>query len=118
LEGNTITEIRRVTPPDLARNGRRVTAPQVIEAEGMYVKLWLAHGITTVRVFAGDQDDPAVQIADDQRAGKPGLLPDVLKALADQARQLDMDVAVHLGQDGVVPMSAVAVAGAGVTTED
>lgn len=185
VERGTISEIRRVTPLDLAGGGRRVTAPQMIEAAGMWVmpgiidahthlgrarefppdyilKLWLAHGITTVKVFAGGADDPAIQIAADQRAGKPGLaprvlaypfwggtdrrfwtpdgarevvrewkqagrdgikvsgkpglLPDVLAALADEAAKLGMGVAVHIGQDGVVPMNAVRVAGAGVTT--
>ncbi|GIW53302.1 MAG: hypothetical protein KatS3mg081_2657 [Gemmatimonadales bacterium] len=185
VERNVITEIRRVTPLDLAGGARRATAPQMIEAEGMYVmpglidahthlgratdfspdyilKLWLAHGVTTVRVFAGGEDDPAVEIARDQRAGrpvegprivlyrfwrgndprlwtpegaravvrewkergvdgikvsgKPGLFPDVLKAIADEAAKLGMGVAVHIGQDGVVPMNAVEVAAAGVTT--
>ena len=185
VERGTITEIRRVTALDLAGGGRRVTAPQMIEANGMWVmpgiidahthlgrarefppdyilKLWLAHGITTVRVFASGADDPAIQIAADQRAGKqmlaprvlaypfwggtdrrfwtpegareivrewkqlgrdgvkvsgkPGLLPDVLPAIADEAARLGMGVAVHIGQDGVVPMNAVRVAGAGVTT--
>lgn len=185
VERGTIADIRRVTPLDLAGGGRRATAPQMIEADGMWVmpgiidahahlgrarefppdyilKLWLAHGITTVRVFAGGSDDPAMQIAADQRAGKqvlaprvvvypfwsgtdrrfwtpegareivrewkqlgrdgikvggkPGLLPDVLPAIADEAAKLGMGVAVHIGQDGVVPMNAVRVAGAGVTT--
>jgi imidazolonepropionase-like amidohydrolase len=126
------------------------------------LKLWLAHGITTVKVFAGGPDDPAMQIAADQRAGKqvlaprvlaypfwggtdrrfwtadgareivrewkqlgrdgikvsgkPGLLPDVLPAIADEAAKQGMGVAVHIGQDGVVPMNALRVAAAGVTT--
>jgi imidazolonepropionase-like amidohydrolase len=185
VERGTISEIRRVTPLDLAGGRQRVTAAQMIEADGMWVmpgiidahthlgrardfppdyilKLWLAHGITTVKVFAGGPDDPAIQIAADQRAGKqvlaprvlaypfwggadrrfwtpegareivrewkqlgrdgvkvsgkPGLLPDVLAALADEAAKLGMGVAVHIGQDGVYPMNAVRVAAAGVTT--
>lgn len=185
IERGTIAEVRRVTPLDLAGGRQRVAAPRVIEAEGMWVmpgiidahthlgrardfppdyilKLWLAHGITTVKVFAGGADDPAIQIAADQRSGKqvlaprvlayqfwsgtdrrlwtpegarevvrewkqlgrdgikvsgkPGLLPDVLAALADEAAKLGMGVAVHIGQDGVYPMNAVRVAAAGVTT--
>lgn len=49
-------------------------------------------------------------------SGKPGLLPDVLPAIAAEATAQDMGVAVHIGQDGVYPMNAVAVAGSGVTT--
>lgn len=184
IEGNRIAEVRRVTPLDLVRGGRRATGERVIEAQGMYVmpgiidahthlgsgqvpedyipKLWLGHGITTVRVFVSDDDDVAVRLARAQRAGqpvlapkilvyhfwrgsdprywtaegaravvrewkaqgfdgikvsgKPGLLPDVLRALADEAAKLGMGVAVHIGQDGVVPMNAVEVAAAGVTT--
>lgn len=48
--------------------------------------------------------------------GKPGLLPDVLAAITDEAAAQDMGVAVHIGQDGVYPMNAVAVAQSGVTT--
>ena len=127
-------------------------------------KLWLANGVTTVRVFSGTgDDDAAVSLARAQRAGearfdaphvvvypfwrgsdrrlwdstaaravvrewkaqgldgikvsgKPGLLPDVLPVLADEAAKQGMGVAVHIGQDGVYPMNAVAVAGSGVTT--
>jgi len=159
---------------------------RVIAAEGQYVmpgiidahthlggeevpedyipKLWLAHGVTTVRVFSSAaEDDPAVRLARAQRsgtaafdapkvvvypfwrgddprfwdpegarevvrewsaaghdgvkvAGKPGLLPDILPAIADEAARSGMGVAVHIGQDGVYPMDAVAVAGEGVTT--
>ena len=49
-------------------------------------------------------------------SGKPGLLPDILRVLADEAAKQGMGVAVHIGQDGVYPMNAVAVAGSGVTT--
>ena len=127
-------------------------------------KLWLANGITSVRVFSGtEDDDAAVSLARAQRAGrasfdaphvvvypfwrgsdprlwdstaaravvrewkakgfdgikvagKPGLLPDILPVLADEAAKQGMGVAVHIGQDGVYPMNAVAVAGSGVTT--
>lgn len=170
---------------EIVSAGRGV-GDRVIEANGMYVmpgivdahthlqgepvppdyipKLWLAHGITTVRVFASAQgDDPAVRLARAQRAGaapfdaphvvvypfwrgaderfwdadgaravvrewkemgldgvkisgKPGLLPDILPAIADEAARQDMGVAVHIGQDGVYPMDAVAVASTGITT--
>lgn len=159
---------------------------RVIEAQGQYVmpgiidahthlgggdvpedyipKLWLAHGITTVRVFSGSgEDDPAVRLARAQRegtasfdaphvvvypfwrgsdprfwdadgarevvrewkemghdgvkiSGKPGLLPDILPVIADEAARQGMGVAVHIGQDGVYPMNALAVAATGITT--
>ncbi|MBI4541122.1 MAG: amidohydrolase family protein [Gemmatimonadetes bacterium] len=185
IERNAIADVQRVTPLDLARGGRRATGDRVIEADGMYVmpgiidahthmgggdgvpedyvpKLYLGHGITTMRVYVSGPDELAVRLARAQRggqtvvaphiklfhfwrgsdarywsadgaravvrewkaqgfdgikvSGKPGLLPDVLRAIADEAKQLGMGVAVHIGQDGVVPMNAVEVAAAGATT--
>lgn len=184
IEGSTITAVRRVTALDLARGGGRAEGARVIDGEGMYVmpgiidahthsnselpdeyipSLWLAHGITSAKVFVSDADDPAVRIAEAQRSGapsvlaptlviypfwrgsdprlwnpdgarevvrewkaagrdgikisgKPGLLPDVLDAVVEEARANGMGVSVHIGQDGVSPMNAVAVASAGVTT--
>ena len=178
---DVVVERGRIVEIVRAGQGR---GDRVIEAEGKWVmpglidahthlgdgpadyipKLWLAHGITTVRVFSGTEDtDAAVSLARAQRAGKapfdaphvvvypfwrgsdprlwdptgarevvrewkakgfdgvkvsgkPGLLPDVLPALADEAAKQGMGVAVHIGQDGVYPMNAVAVAGAGATT--
>jgi imidazolonepropionase-like amidohydrolase len=185
IEGNTITSVSRATALDLARGGARASGDRVIDAEGMYVmpgiidahthwghrdgvpddyiaRLWLAHGITGVKVFTQGESDPAVRVSQGQRAGraemlaphvvvypfwrgsdprfwtpegarevvrewsergrdgvkisgKPGLLPDVLEAIVDETRKHDMGVAVHIGQDGVVPMNAVEVASAGVT---
>ena len=43
--------------------------------------------------------------------GKPGLWPDVFKAISDEARKNGMGLAVHIGQDGVYPMNAVQIAG-------
>ncbi|MBV9147909.1 MAG: amidohydrolase family protein [Acidobacteria bacterium] len=48
--------------------------------------------------------------------GKPGLWPDVFKAIADEARTNNMGVAVHIAQDGVYPMNAVRVAADGAST--
>lgn len=164
----------------------RGTGDRVIEAEGKWVmpgivdahthlgggglppeyipKLWLAHGITTVRTYSGTaDDDAAVSLARAQRAGrapfdaphvvvypfwrgndprfwnakgarevvrewkaagfdgvkvsgKPGLLPDILPVIAEETRAQGLGLAVHIGQDGVYPMNAVAVAGVGATT--
>ncbi len=185
IEGSTITSVSRATALDLADGRGRASGDRVIDAEGMYVmpgiidahthwghrdgvpddyiaRLWLAHGITGVKVFTQGETDPAVRVSQGQRAGraemlaphvvvypfwrgsdprfwtpegarevirewsqqgrdgikisgKPGLLPDVLEAIVDEARRQDMGVAVHIGQDGVVPMNAVEVAAAGVT---
>jgi len=185
VEGGRITDVRRVTALDLARGTERAAGDRVIDAEGKWVmpgiidahthmghggelpanyipKLWLGHGVTTVRTFVGSEDDPAVALSaaqergeatvaprvrlsrfwrgDDPRlwsaedapqvvaewreqgyegvkiSGKPGLLPDVLRAIAEATREQEMGLAVHIGQDGVVPMDAVAVASAGAST--
>ncbi len=191
VERNVITQVLRVDPVSLARQGpgfQRPTGDRVIEAEGMYVmpgivdmhthlservpadyvyKLWLGHGVTTVRVFSMGSKRPEEMVAEKRRlaahevlgprmhvypfwredlrkpdprlsdpegarslvrewkakgvdgikiSGKPGLYPDVLRAICDEARKLGMGVAVHIGQDGVVPMNAVEVARAGATT--
>ena len=67
----------------------------------------------------------AKQIVDDWHAlgvdgikilSKPGLWPDVFKAIADEARKNNMGVAVHIAQDGVYPMNAVRVATDGAST--
>jgi imidazolonepropionase-like amidohydrolase len=135
-----------------------------VPAEYIY-KLYLGHGVTTVRVFNVGREDPkgmvaekkkiaanqivaprmyvypfwgrggedprfgnpegARQIVDEWHAlgvdgikviGKPGLWPDVFRALADEARKNGMGVAVHIGQDGVYPMNAVQIAEAGAST--
>jgi len=167
--------------------GVKTKAPdRVIEGKGMYVmpgivdlhshinfnkdvpaeyiyKLYLGHGVTTIRTFNyGDADpkrmveekkkiaanqviaprmyvypfwrgtdprlsnaDGARQIVDEWHAlgvdgvkilGKPGLWPDVFKAIADEARKNGMGLAVHIGQDGVYPMNAVRIATDGAST--
>lgn len=69
--------------------------------------------------------DGARQVVDEWHAlgvdgikitGKPGLWPDVFKAIADQARKDGMGLAVHIGQDGVYPMNAVQIAQDGAST--
>ena len=185
VEEGRIADVRRVTALDLARGTERATGDRVIDAEGKWVmpgiidahthvghgdelpreyipRLWLGHGVTTVRTFVSEETDPAVQLSraqeagertaaprirlsrfwrgDDPRlwspegarqvvrewkeqgyegvkvSGKPGLLPDVLRAIAEETEEQDMGLAVHIGQDGVVPMDAVAVASAGAST--
>jgi cytosine/adenosine deaminase-related metal-dependent hydrolase len=133
-----------------------------VPAEYIY-KLYLGHGVTTIRTFNYGESDPkrmveekkkiaanqviaprmyvypfwrgndprlsnpegARQVVDEWHAlgvdgvkilGKPGLWPDVFKAIADEARKNGMGVAVHIGQDGVYPMNAVRVATDGATT--
>lgn len=63
------------------------------------VRQWHALGVDGVKII-----------------GKPGLWPDVFKAIADEARANNMGVAVHIGQDGVYPMNAVRVAADGAST--
>ena len=169
-------------------SGKKVAEPErVIDGKGMYVmpgivdlhahinfnkdvpvdyiyKLYLGHGVTTIRAFNyGDGDakrmveekkriaanqviaprmyvypfwrggadaryanpEGAKQVVDEWHAlgadgikilSKPGLWPDVFKAIAEEARKNGMGVAVHIAQDGVYPMNAVRVATDGATT--
>ncbi len=187
IERNVITQVIPIDPVSLARRGpgfQRPTGDRVIEGENLYVmpglvdlhthisdrvpieyifKLWLGHGVTSVRVFSIGSKSPEEMAAEKRRlavpqaiaprlyvypfwrgddprfsdpegaralvrewktkgldgikiSGKPGLYPDVLRAICDEARRQGMGVAVHIGQDGVVPMNAVEVARAGATT--
>jgi len=100
VEGGVITSVSRVTAMDLAQGGSRATGERVIDATGMYVmpgiidahthlgredvpadyipKLWLGHGITSVKVFTGGMSDPALAIAAAQRNGDPVTSPQVV----------------------------------------
>ncbi|HLK04312.1 MAG TPA: amidohydrolase family protein [Candidatus Acidoferrum sp.] len=75
--------------------------PRASNAEGakQIVDEWHALGVDGIKIL-----------------GKPGLWPDVFKAIADEARKNGMGVAVHIGQDGVYPMNAVRIAADGATT--
>jgi imidazolonepropionase-like amidohydrolase len=48
--------------------------------------------------------------------GLPGMYPDVLKAIVDEAKTQGLGVAVHIGQDGVDRMNALELARLGVTS--
>jgi imidazolonepropionase-like amidohydrolase len=192
VEGNRITRvaltdaISREEEKAEASGVKRKAPDRVIDGKGMYVmpgivdlhahinfnkevpadyiyKLYLGHGVTTIRAFNyGDGDprrmveekkkiatnqviaprmyvypfwravdprssnpDGAKQIVDEWHAlgvdgikilSKPGLWPDVFKAIANEAKKNGMGVAVHIAQDGVYPMNAVRVATDGATT--
>jgi len=75
--------------------------PRYSNAEGakQIVEEWHALGVDGIKILS-----------------KPGLWPDVFKAIADEARKNGMGVAVHIAQDGVYPMNAVRVATDGATT--
>ena len=193
VQGNRITRIAPTDAiareeEKAEASGKKPAAPdRVIDGKGMYVmpgivdlhthinfskdvpadyiyKLFLGHGVTTIRTFNyGDGDpkrmveekkkiaanqviaprmyvypfwrggtdarfanpDGAKQVVDEWHAlgadgikilSKPGLWPDVFKAIADEARKNGMGLAVHIAQDGVYPMNAVRVATDGATT--
>ena len=126
LLGHGVTTIRtfnvgRDTPKEMVEEKKKIVVNQIV-APRMYVYPF----------WGRESDDPrfsnaagARQIVDEWHAlgvdgvkviGKPGLWPDVFRALADQARKDGMGVAVHIGQDGVYPMNAVQVAEAGAST--
>jgi cytosine/adenosine deaminase-related metal-dependent hydrolase len=192
VEGKQITRValtdaisREEEKADVA-GVKRKAPDRVIDGKGLYVmpgivdlhahinfnkevpadyiyKLYLGHGITTIRAFNYGEGDPkkmveekkkiaanqviaprmyvypfwrgvdprssnpegAKQIVDEWHAlgvdgikilSKPGLWPDVFKAIADEAKKDGMGVAVHIAQDGVYPMNAVRVATDGATT--
>ncbi len=90
IEGDRIVSVSRATALDLAEGGARASGDRVIDGSGKYVmpglidahthmsgtlpdeyipNLWLAHGVTTVRVFVGDDEDQAIRIARAQRDG-------------------------------------------------
>lgn len=46
----------------------------------------------------------------------PGILPEIFYPLADQARQRNIGVAVHIGQEGVSDLDAVKIAEGGATS--
>src|SRR5438128_3007759 len=193
VQGNRITRvaltdaITREEEKAEAAGAKHAAPDRVIDGKGMYVmpgivdlhahvncnkdvpaeyiyKLYLGHGVTTIRAFNYGEGDPkrmveekkkiaanqviaprmyvypfwrggadarysnpegARQIVDEWHAlgvdgikilSKPGLWPDVFKAIADEARKNNMGVAVHIAQDGVYPMNAVRVATEGATT--
>lgn len=100
LEGGTIASLQRVTALDLAEGGGRAAGERVIDATGLFVmpgiidahthlprggtpddyipKLWLGHGITSVKVFTSGPSDLAEEIAATQRAGGEVLAPEVV----------------------------------------
>ena len=125
LLGHGVTTIRtfnvgRADPKGMVAEKKKIAANQII-APRMYVY-----------PFWGRGNDPrysnpegARQIVDEWHdagvdgikiIGKPGLWPDVFRAIADEARKNGMGVAVHIGQDGVYPMNAVRVAEDGAST--
>lgn len=192
VQGNRITRvaltdaITREEEKAEAAGAKRAAPDRVIDGKGMYVipglidlhshinfnkdvpaeyvyKLYLGHGVTTIRTFNYGEGDPkrmveekkkiaanqviaprmyvypfwrgndprnsnpdgARQVVDEWHAlgvdgvkilSKPGLWPDVFKAIADEARKNGMGLAVHIAQDGVYPMNAVRVATDGATT--
>ena len=190
VKNNTID---RIDPVDainagrLGRGGAPAQADRVIDGTGMYVmpglvdghvhvssntnvpaeyiyKLFLAHGVTTIRVFNIGSDDPKAMVAEREKSaanqivaprmyiypfyrgrdpklatpegakatvdewhalgvdgvkivGKPGLWPDVYHTIGEETRKFGMGIAVHIAQDSVYPMNAVAVANEGASIE-
>jgi cytosine/adenosine deaminase-related metal-dependent hydrolase len=124
LLGHGVTTVRVFNvgsddPKGMVEEKKKIAANQIV-APRMYVyPFW---GGSDPRAY---NPEGARQIVDEWHAlgvdgvkiiGKPGLWPDVFKAIADQAHKDGMGLAVHIGQDGVYPMNAVQVAGWGAST--
>lgn len=122
--GHGITTIRtfnvgREEPKGMVEEKKRIATNQII-APRMYVyPFWRGSDSR----FSNPEG--ARQIVDEWHTlgvdgikitGKPGLWPDVFRAISDQARKNGMGVAVHIGQDGVYPVNAVRVATEGAST--
>lgn len=124
LLGHGVTTVRVFNvanddPKGMVEEKKKIAANQII-APRMYVyPFWRG---ADPRLY---NPEGARQVVDEWHAegvdgikitSKPGLWPDVFKAIADQARKNEMGVAVHIGQDGVYPMNAVQIAGWGAST--
>jgi cytosine/adenosine deaminase-related metal-dependent hydrolase len=124
LLGHGVTTIRVFNvadddPKGMVEEKKKIAANQIV-APRMYVyPFW--HG-SDPRMF---NPEGARKVVDEWHAegvdgvkitGKPGLWPDVFKAISDEARKNGMGLAVHIGQDGVYPMNAVQIAGWGAST--
>ncbi len=124
LLGHGVTTIRVFNvadddPKGMVAEKKKIAANQIV-APRMYVyPFW--HG-SDPRMY---NPDGARQVVDEWHAegvdgvkitGKPGLWPDVFKAISDEARKNGMGLAVHIGQDGVYPMNAVQIAAWGAST--
>jgi imidazolonepropionase-like amidohydrolase len=124
LLGHGVTTIRVFNvadddPKGMVAEKKKIAANQII-APRMYVyPFWRG---SDPRIY---NPEGARQVVDEWHAegvdgvkitSKPGLWPDVFKAIADEARKNGMGVAVHIGQDGVYPMNAVQIAGWGAST--
>lgn len=124
LLGHGVTTIRTFNvgnddPKGMVEEKKKIAANQII-APRMYVYPFY-RGVDAQH----SSPEGARQIVDEWHAegvdgvkitGKPGLWPDVFKAIADEARKNGMGVAVHIGQDGVYPMNAVQIAADGAST--
>jgi len=124
LLGHGVTTIRVFNvgnddPQQMVEEKKKIAANQII-APRMYVYPFY-RGVDAQH----SSPDGARQIVDQWHGwgvdgvkitGKPGLWPDVFKAIADEARKNGMGVAVHIGQDGVYPMNAVQIAADGAST--
>jgi imidazolonepropionase-like amidohydrolase len=126
--GSGVTTVRLFnvgndTPAQMVAEKRRIVAnPRTVEPRIYAYPFWKEYGKPEPRLWnaAGAkqlvQEWKAEGVDGIKTIGKPGLYPDVLRAICEEARQLGMGVAVHIGQDGVYPMNAVEVARAGVTS--
>ena len=124
LLGSGVTTVRTFnvgsdTPQQMVEEKKKIAANQ-IAAPRMYVyPFWRGNDPRYAT------PEGAKQIVDEWHSwgvdgvkitGKPGLWPDVFKAIGEETRKDGMGLAVHIGQDGVYPMNAVQIAANGAST--
>jgi imidazolonepropionase-like amidohydrolase len=181
VENGVISDIVPADPVGMGREGDRPTGDRVIDASSMYVlpglidmhvhipdastawgpdyayKLWLAHGITTVRdagCFGGfemvkahraesaegsrvaprifayrifpfgsklDEEGARSTVREYKESGAdgiklPGVYPDLLAAIGDEARKVDLPIMQHNSIDARGAATGVLSARAGITS--
>jgi imidazolonepropionase-like amidohydrolase len=109
------------TPEQMVAEKKRILLSPVI-APRLYIYPFWTSSPTDAR-FDKAKDAPtvvrewkAMGVDGIKMAGLPGEYPDIFKAVAEEAHNQSLRLAVHIAQEAVFPMNAVRVANEGATT--